>query len=104
MWHANVHTEKIQELLLAQMHPVLEHSSFSLNVTIRLLEQNLGIVIAYQPRAAVKRFNDNMPFSGSWNKTLWTYVEKMLELLIGISEILLSEEYTVGRSDWIGMD
>jgi hypothetical protein len=53
MWHSNLHSQKTKELLLAQMHPVLEHCSFSLAVTIRLLEQNLGLVIAYQPRAAV---------------------------------------------------
>jgi hypothetical protein len=48
-----VRTKEIEELLLAQMHPVLEHSSFSLGVRIRLLEQNLGLVIANQPHAAV---------------------------------------------------
>ncbi len=52
-WHANVRTEEIEELLLARMHPVLEHSSFCIVFRIRLLEQNLGLVIAYQPRAAV---------------------------------------------------
>jgi hypothetical protein len=35
-----------KELLLACMHPVLEHSSFSLGVRIRLLEQNLGLIIS----------------------------------------------------------
>ena len=54
-------TEKIEELLLAQMHPVLEHSSFCLGIRICLLEQNLGFVIAYQLRTAVRGFNDNMP-------------------------------------------
>ena len=39
------------------MHSVLEHSCFSLFVRIRLLEQYLGLVIAYRPRAAVRRFN-----------------------------------------------
>ena len=43
-------TEKIEELLLAWMHPVLEHRSFSLDVRIRVLKENLGFVIAYQPR------------------------------------------------------
>ena len=43
---------KIEEFLLARMHPVLEHRSFS-ELSIRLLEQNLGLVIAYQPLAAV---------------------------------------------------
>jgi hypothetical protein len=52
----------IEELLLAQMHPVLEHSTFNLGIRIRLLEQNFGLVIAYQPRAAVRGhgFNDNI--------------------------------------------
>ncbi len=61
-WYANVRTKKFEEVLLAQMHPVLEHSSFSLVFTmIRLLEQNLGLVIAYQPKAVVRGFSDNMP-------------------------------------------
>ena len=51
-------TEKIEELLLARMHPVLEHRSFSLVVRFRFLKQNLGFVIAYQPRAAVRGFYD----------------------------------------------
>ena len=54
----NVLTEKIEELLLAWMHPVLEHRSFSLDVRIRVLKENLGFVIAYQPRAAVRGFYD----------------------------------------------
>jgi hypothetical protein len=55
-----VRTEKIEERLLPQMHPVLEHSRFF--VRIRLLEQNLGLVIVYQPRAAVRgpAFNDHI--------------------------------------------
>ena len=53
----NVLTEKIEELLLAWMHPVLEHRSFSLDVRIRVLKENLGFVIAYQPRAAVRGHN-----------------------------------------------
>jgi hypothetical protein len=44
-WHAHVRTEEIEELLLARMHPVLEHISISLGVKIGLLEQNLGLVI-----------------------------------------------------------
>jgi hypothetical protein len=44
-WHGDLRTEKIEELLLSRMHPVLEHRSFSLVVRIRLLEQNLGFVI-----------------------------------------------------------
>jgi hypothetical protein len=63
MWHANVRTEKIEELLLAQMHPVLEHIGFCLVVRIRLLEQNRGFVIAYQPRAAVR----GTGFNDKWN-------------------------------------
>jgi hypothetical protein len=61
-WHENVRTEEIQELFPARMHPILEHCSFSLGFRIRLLEQNLGLVIAYQPRAAVRGpgFNDNI--------------------------------------------
>jgi hypothetical protein len=61
-WHGNVCSEKIQieELFVARMYPVLEHSSFSLVVRIRLLEQNLGLVNAQQPHAAVRRVNDNM--------------------------------------------
>ena len=54
MWHANVRTETIEKLLLAQMHPVLEHRSFSLVVTICLHEHNLDLVIAYQPRSAAR--------------------------------------------------
>jgi hypothetical protein len=53
-WHAYVRTKKIEKLLLAQMHPVLEHRSFSLVVTICLHERNLDLVIAYQPNAAVR--------------------------------------------------
>ncbi len=55
-------TEESEELFLARMHPVLEHRSFSLLMRIRLLEQNLVLVIAYQPRAAVRGpgFNDNI--------------------------------------------
>jgi hypothetical protein len=53
-WHANVRTETIEKLLLAQMHPVLEHRSFSLVVTICLHEHNLDLVIAYQPRSAAR--------------------------------------------------
>jgi hypothetical protein len=49
-----VRTKTIEEILLAQMHPVLEHSSFCLVFRIRLLEQNLGVVIAYQPSPAVR--------------------------------------------------
>ncbi len=47
-WHGNVCSEKIQieELFVARMYPVLEQSSFSLVVRIRLLEQNLGLVNA----------------------------------------------------------
>ena len=60
-WHGNVRTQKIEELLLARMHPVLEHRSFSVVGRIRFLEQNLGFVIAYQLRTAVRGFNDNMP-------------------------------------------
>jgi hypothetical protein len=57
-----VSTEKIEELLLAQMHPVLEHNSFCLDVRIRLLEQNRGLEFAYQPCAAVRGpgLNDNI--------------------------------------------
>ena len=47
-------TEKIEELLLARMHPVLEHSSFSVVVWFRFFEPNLGLEIACQPRAAVR--------------------------------------------------
>ena len=56
-----MHTEKIEELWLARMHPVLEHRSFSVVVRICFLEQNLGFVIAYQLRTAVRGFKDNMP-------------------------------------------
>jgi hypothetical protein len=71
---ANVRTEEIEELLLARMHPVLEHSSFCIVSRIRLLEQleNLGLVIACQPRAVVS-FNvvtfeqHNAPVTGSAN-------------------------------------
>jgi hypothetical protein len=61
-WHANVRTEEIEELFLARMYPVLEHRSFSFGFRIRLLEQNLGLVIACQPPAAVRGpgFNDNI--------------------------------------------
>ncbi len=54
--------EEIEELFLARMHPVLEHRSFSLGFRIHLLEQNLGLVIAYQRCAAVRGpvFNDNI--------------------------------------------
>ncbi len=52
-WHANVRTKEIEELLLALMHPVLEHSSFCIVFRIRFLEQILGLVIAYHLRAAV---------------------------------------------------
>ena len=53
-WHAHVRTEEIEELLLARMRPVLEHSSFCVCFRIEPLEQNLGLVIACQPRAAVR--------------------------------------------------
>jgi hypothetical protein len=54
--------KEIEELFLARMHPVLEHSSFSLGFRFRLLEQNLGLEIAYQPHAAVRGpgFNNNI--------------------------------------------
>ena len=54
-------TEKIEELLLALMHPVLENRSFSVVIRIRFLKQNLGFVIAYQPSTAVRGFNNNLP-------------------------------------------
>ena len=60
-WHGNVPTQKIKELLLARMHPVLEHRSFSVVVRISFLEQNLGFVIAYQLRTAVRGFDNNLP-------------------------------------------
>ncbi len=55
-------TKESKELFLARMHPILEHSSFSLVLRIHLLEQNLVLGIAYQPRAAVRGlgFNDNI--------------------------------------------
>jgi hypothetical protein len=54
--------EEIEQLFLARMHPVLEHRSFPLLLRIRLLEQILVLVIAYQPRAAVRGpgFNDKI--------------------------------------------
>ncbi len=61
-------TEEIEELLLAQMHPVLEHCSFCLGVRIRLLEQNIGLVIAYKPRAAVS-FNVGSIFNFEHHNT-----------------------------------
>ncbi len=55
-------TEESEELFLARMRPDLEYRCFSLFFRILLLEQNLGLVIAYQPRAAVRGlgFNDNI--------------------------------------------
>ncbi len=47
--------------LLARMHLFLEHCSSSVVVRICCIEQNLSFVIVYQPRAAVRGFNDNMP-------------------------------------------
>ena len=64
-------TEKIEELLLARMHPALEHRSFSVVVRICFLEQNLGFVIAYQLRTAVRGFNDNMPRETTQRTSNW---------------------------------
>ena len=64
-------TEKIEELLLARMHPVLEHRSFSLVVRFRFLKQNLGFVIAYQPRAAVRVFYDKIPRETTQRTSNW---------------------------------
>jgi hypothetical protein len=50
-------SRKSKSFLLAGMHPVLERSSFSLVVRIRLLEQNLGFVIAF---LLLNLFNDHL--------------------------------------------
>jgi hypothetical protein len=41
--------EKVEELLLAWMYPVLEHRSYSLLVRIQFLEQMLRLEITYHP-------------------------------------------------------
>ena len=69
----NVLTKKIEELLLAWMHPVLEHSSFSVVARIRFLEQTLGFVIAYQLRTAVRGFKDNMSRETTQHTSNWLF-------------------------------
>ncbi len=64
-WHVNVRTEKIEELLLAQMHPVLEHSSFSLFVAIRLLE--LPTSTSPAKRSWYSTTICHFPRRGAWN-------------------------------------
>ncbi len=59
-----VRTEKIEELLLAWMHPVLKHSGFSQRFRFLLLKQNLRLEITCQPSAATSGFNNNNPRKG----------------------------------------
>jgi hypothetical protein len=52
-----VRTEKIEELLLAWMHPVLKHSGFSQHLRFLLLKKKLCLEITCQPSAAISGFN-----------------------------------------------
>jgi hypothetical protein len=56
-----VRTEKIEELLLAWMHPVLQHRSFSLRFRFLLLKQNLLLEITCPPSPAISGFSNNNP-------------------------------------------
>jgi hypothetical protein len=66
-WHGNVRTEKILNRRTFAGSDASGSGApwflgtFSLVVRIRSLEQNLGFIIAYQPHAAARGFNDNLP-------------------------------------------
>jgi hypothetical protein len=56
-----VSTEEIEELLLAWMHPVLEHNGYPMRFRFLFLKQKLRLEITCQPSAAISGFNDKMP-------------------------------------------